>query len=318
MTRQKPILDSPRPAGKRALLRPLPPVRNLTDEVIARIKKEIGSGRLVPGARLPTEQELMAALGVSRTVVREAVAALRADGLITTRQGSGAYVAADVSRVPFRIDPEGSELDRGRSGGDGAAAGGRGGEPPALAAERMRRRRQAAGRSRGALRRRRVRRFAARRGRGRRGSSACHRAIAEASGNRAVQAELLEFLGRHVIPRQSVRVGLSPPEQQRKYLARIQSEHRRIYEALRKGDPGEARKAMREHLTRSLKRYRRLADFLYAASGPYEDETGEQMPESVLVFQGMGPPDLGEGWDFEDAAEMRKRYPRLFAKYGSA
>ena len=61
-----------------------------------------------------------------------------------------------------------------------------------------------------------------------------------------------------------------------------------------------------------------LEDFLYAASGPYEDETGEQMPESVLVFQGMGPPDLGEGWDFEDAAEMRKRYPRLFAKYGSA
>src|SRR6185503_16690634 len=79
----------------------------LTDEVIARLKKEVGSGRLAPGARLPTEQELMAALGVSRTVVREAVAALRADGLVTTRQGSGAYVAADVSRVPFRIDPEG-------------------------------------------------------------------------------------------------------------------------------------------------------------------------------------------------------------------
>src|SRR5262245_54232947 len=107
MTRQKPSLDTLRPTGKRALLRPLPPVRNLTDEVIERIKKEILAGRLAPGARLPTEQELMRALGVSRTVVREAVAALRADGLITTRQGSGAYVASDVSRVPFRIDPEG-------------------------------------------------------------------------------------------------------------------------------------------------------------------------------------------------------------------
>ena len=49
----------------------------------------------------------MKAMGVSRTVVREAVAALRAEGLVTTRQGSGAFVAADASRVPFRIDPEG-------------------------------------------------------------------------------------------------------------------------------------------------------------------------------------------------------------------
>ena len=72
-----------------------------------RIAGEIRSGRLAPGARLPTEQELMAAMGVSRTVVREAVAALRAEGLVTTRQGSGAFVAADASRVPFRIDPDG-------------------------------------------------------------------------------------------------------------------------------------------------------------------------------------------------------------------
>ena len=49
----------------------------------------------------------MRAMGVSRTVVREAVAALRAEGLVTTRQGSGAFVATDASRVPFRIDPEG-------------------------------------------------------------------------------------------------------------------------------------------------------------------------------------------------------------------
>src|SRR5262245_28031129 len=107
MTRQRNKSDVAASAGTRALLRPLRPARNLTDEVIGRLKKEIGAGRLAPGTRLPTEQELMAALGVSRTVLREAVAALRADGLVTTRQGSGAYVAADVSRVPFRIDPEG-------------------------------------------------------------------------------------------------------------------------------------------------------------------------------------------------------------------
>jgi uncharacterized protein DUF4240 len=61
-----------------------------------------------------------------------------------------------------------------------------------------------------------------------------------------------------------------------------------------------------------------LEDFLYVASGLYEDETGEVMPESVVIFRGMGPPDLGEGWDFDSAAEMKKRYPKLFAKYGGA
>ena len=49
----------------------------------------------------------MARMGVSRTVVREAVAALRAEGLVITRQGAGAFVAADAGRMPFRIDPDG-------------------------------------------------------------------------------------------------------------------------------------------------------------------------------------------------------------------
>jgi DNA-binding FadR family transcriptional regulator len=255
MTRQRPSPGAPQRAStKRALLRPLRPVRNLTDEVIARLKKEIGSGRLAPGARLPTEQELMEALGVSRTVVREAVAALRADGLITTRQGSGAYVAADVSRVPFRIDPEGLssiedvlEVMELRLAIEVEAA--------ARAAQRITPRTLAAvGRVLTAID------AAVERGEGAVNEDfAFHLAIAEASGNSRF-AEMLEFLGRHVIPRQSVRLAMSPPEEQRKYLARIQSEHRRIHEALRRGDPGEARKAMREHLTRSLKRYRGLAE----------------------------------------------------------
>ena len=81
---------------------------------------------------------------------------------------------------------------------------------------------------------------------------AFHRAIAEASGNPRF-AELLEFLGRHVIPRQSVRVSRRHRRrQQRQYLMRIQKEHRRIYEAIRDGQPAEARKAMRTHLTSSL------------------------------------------------------------------
>src|SRR6185295_17666243 len=108
MTRQV-TLAPPAGADNTPLLKRLAPARNLTEEVVDQLAAEIRGGKMVPGSRLPTEAALMRALGVSRTVVREAIAALRSEGLVVTRQGSGAYVAADASRVPFRITkPDGS------------------------------------------------------------------------------------------------------------------------------------------------------------------------------------------------------------------
>ena len=68
------------------------------------------------------------ALGVSRTVVREAVAALRADGLVVTRRGSGAYVAdPSASAVPHRRPRTGRAERRPRRDGTAACGRGRGG-----------------------------------------------------------------------------------------------------------------------------------------------------------------------------------------------
>ncbi|MGA7613372.1 MAG: GntR family transcriptional regulator, partial [Xanthobacteraceae bacterium] len=53
---------------------PLAAPRSLTHVLIERLSAQITSGELAPGAQLPTEQKLIAATGVSRTVVREAVA----------------------------------------------------------------------------------------------------------------------------------------------------------------------------------------------------------------------------------------------------
>ena len=86
-------IDRQAAAGKLSAFERVAAPRSLTHGLIAQITADITSGRLKPGARLPTEQELIAATGVSRTVVREAVAALRADGLVVTRQGVGAFVA---------------------------------------------------------------------------------------------------------------------------------------------------------------------------------------------------------------------------------
>ena len=71
-------------------------------------------------SQLPTEQELIAATGVSRTVVREAVAALRAEGLVITRQGVGAFVAEIAApAVPHRRRR--ASLAAARDRGHGAA-----------------------------------------------------------------------------------------------------------------------------------------------------------------------------------------------------
>lgn len=70
----------------------LTPSAPLSDQVADAIALEIRTSRLVPGDKLPTEAELTAQFGVSRTVVREAVSRLKSLGLVETRQGSGAYI----------------------------------------------------------------------------------------------------------------------------------------------------------------------------------------------------------------------------------
>lgn len=231
---------------------------NLAERITARLGAEIRGGRLAPGDRLPTEQELTTSMGVSRTVVREAVAALRADGLVVTRRGSGAYVATNPTASPFRI-PTGREPSIGevleimelRLAVEVEAAG--------FAAERATRRQ--IGEIKAALR---AIDRALRDGEGAVAEDfALHRAIARATGN-AQFPRFLEFLGSHVIPRQSVRLSVDTPVQRRAYLARVQQEHGRIVSGIAAGDVAEARRAMREHLTRSLERYRNLAGGLKA------------------------------------------------------
>lgn len=70
------------------------------------ISRRISAGDLKPGDRLPTEQAMAARLGVSRNVVREAMARLRSDGLVQARQGVGAFLARTDAASALRIDAE--------------------------------------------------------------------------------------------------------------------------------------------------------------------------------------------------------------------
>jgi GntR family transcriptional regulator, transcriptional repressor for pyruvate dehydrogenase complex len=67
--------------------------------VVEKLRNLIESGGLKAGDRLPAEPELISQLGVSRTVLREAMIQLQAVGLVNIRRGVGTYVAdgSDVS-----------------------------------------------------------------------------------------------------------------------------------------------------------------------------------------------------------------------------
>ena len=75
---------------------------HLSTLVASSISREIAQGRLKPGDQLPTEQALATTFGVSRNVVREAIARLRSEGRIWSQQGRGAFVAE--SQQPDRAD----------------------------------------------------------------------------------------------------------------------------------------------------------------------------------------------------------------------
>jgi DNA-binding FadR family transcriptional regulator len=234
------------------LLAPLTPSRSLSEEVTERLAEQIISGELTAGAKLPSEQEMMTGMGVSRTVVREAVAALRARGLVITRHGVGAFVDGDNSRRPYVIDPEGLgslssvlEVLELRMAVESEAA--------ALASERATAVQIKAIRETLRI----LGRAIAEGERAVKEDFAFHLAIAAATQN-ARFVEFLEFLGRLIIPRQSIRSDGSP-EGMRRYLSRIETEHEAIFDAIAARAPKKARDAMRRHLLNSRERYRELA-----------------------------------------------------------
>ena len=66
--------------------------KTLTEISQQELRQAIFGGTFRPGSQLPTEAELCAMLGVSRTVVREALRVLEDEGLVTRRHGVGTFV----------------------------------------------------------------------------------------------------------------------------------------------------------------------------------------------------------------------------------
>jgi GntR family transcriptional regulator len=66
--------------------------KTLTEIAEQELRQAIINGSFRPGSQLPTEAELCEVLGVSRTVVREALRVLEEEGLVARRHGIGTFV----------------------------------------------------------------------------------------------------------------------------------------------------------------------------------------------------------------------------------
>jgi GntR family transcriptional regulator, transcriptional repressor for pyruvate dehydrogenase complex len=90
-------------------LEPMRPRPNLAADAAAALTRSIRDGSLAPGDRLPSETELARQLGVSRPVVREAIAYLKADGIVASRRGLGLFVNRQDTLRLHRAEIDASE-----------------------------------------------------------------------------------------------------------------------------------------------------------------------------------------------------------------
>jgi GntR family transcriptional regulator, transcriptional repressor for pyruvate dehydrogenase complex len=81
----------PSSAANRAAMRPVSR-KPIYEQVSDRLREFIDVNQLQPGDRLMTERELAQQLSVGRSSIREAITALRAQGIVEVRHGEGIYL----------------------------------------------------------------------------------------------------------------------------------------------------------------------------------------------------------------------------------
>jgi GntR family transcriptional repressor for pyruvate dehydrogenase complex len=234
---------------------PVGPMPRLSDTIAERLLEAIVNGRFNEGDALPSERELAAQFGVSRTVIREAIRSLAARGVVEVKSGRGVRVAtldtAPVSeamalllRGSNRIDL--AQIHEVRTMLEIHTAG--------LAAERS------VAEDHEAL----ERLISAQAGAGDDVNAAAdldvefHRLIARSTRNE-LYVVLLDSIAGALLEnrRATLAIEHSP--------ARITDEHRSILDAVRSHDAGQARGAMERHLAGAAAAWRGLLD---AAMGP--------------------------------------------------
>ena len=218
---------------------------SLCDLIYQKVLERILSGEYPARSKLPTEVQLSEELGVSRPVLRQALAKLRDDNLIVSRRGSGSYVRATPDSAMLAYAPISSIQDiqrcfEFRTGIEGEIA--------ALAAERhndesLKQIKRGLDQINEKLRS---------------GTSSVdadynfHLAVCNATQNKYYVKAFASLY-------ENIRVGMQLTSylSNRKPTKRfhlIREEHGAVFEAIRKRDPEEARATMRLHIANARQR----------------------------------------------------------------
>ena len=226
------------------------PRPKLSARVAADLRTQLIAGDIPPGTKLPTENRLTDKFGVSRTVIREALAVLAADGLVEARQGAGVFAvnrpssafgtlaaemgnrvsgALNVLEVRLAIEVESAALAAARRSPAQEAAI----QEAFFEFERLLRQGEPTGPA----------------------DFVFHSAIAIATGN-PLYVEILDALGERAIPCDVTSPWSTELTQNLDYQRQLQVEHRAILDAISAGDADGARASMRLHLGGSQERYR--------------------------------------------------------------
>lgn len=235
---------------------------SLTGRTIKALKAHIAEGPLAKGHKLGSLSDLSQKFGVSRTVIREAVSALRSDGIVEARHGVGVFVLnvpkpaaemhgeleAEAALAPLtRLKTSFMDLLELRMAFEVHAAG--------LAASRRSwaqesniwnaaRQFEASLDEENSLDQL---------------DFVFHRSIAEATNNGAF-IEFFTLMSLKILPQPAFSRELNPALITPSYIQNTVVEHRAICEAISAGAAEQAREAMRAHLNRSHLRYRGFSD----------------------------------------------------------
>lgn len=210
-------------------------------------------GEIEPGTRLPPERQLAASLGVGRSAVREALAALEILGIVDVRPGSGTYLRGAASELLPRTLSWGLMIGKQNTAQLMEMRAGLESYTARLAAERI-----------GAKQLRRLQTstetmrssfedldaFVA-------ADAAFHRVLGEAAGN-AILTDLLQ------VSRTLLRVYNDRAVHEEEDMQTALEEHAEILSALESGDGDRAASAMIVHMASARDRILRVADALDA------------------------------------------------------
>ncbi len=241
---------------------------SLSARVAEVVLAKIRDGELAAKSRLPSEEALGKHFGVSRTVIREAMATLRAEGAITTRHGIGAFVrgneAANAAAVdvPTRLSIESLlnliEVRRGLEAETAALAATRRSEEQ-LAVLRTAQERITQATTQGSD--------------GVEEDVSFHLAIARATGN-PYWVALVESYAQQIL--KAVRVTRANEARRVDFARQVSLEHERIFEAIAARDAAKARKAAAAHMEHAARRGTAAdRDFWQAEGGDLARGLGE-------------------------------------------